>query len=383
MIDNRNALMAEALRLTRAGRLAEATALLQRGIGAVEPAPTGPRLADMRASRSGGRGLGLGRLAETLQANLPGSPAVVTTARPTGVTPPEPSATTERVGVTHRLAHTGEAGTRSYDLYVPSTYAGAPVPLIVMLHGGTQDAGDFATGTRMNELAEQYGFLVAYPEQSQSANTGRYWNWFRSGDQNRGEGEPAILAGMTEHIMSEYAVDSARVFVAGLSAGGAMVAVMAATYPDLFTAVGVHSGLAAGAAHDAASGYAAMQNGGAPAPAGELPLIVFHGDRDRTVAPVNAEKLITCRLAAVTTDGSTSVQSSTSIQERNATGYACTVSVYHDDEGRVVAEQWTVHGGAHAWFGGSPRGSYTDGQGPDASAEMVRFFLDHKARRTR
>ena len=319
MDEYRIAGMAEALRLTRAGQLTEATALLQR---------TPPRIA-----------------------------------RPPALG-----------GEIRHLSHTEPAGTRSYDLYIPTGYTGAPVPLVVMLHGGKQDAADFAAGTRMNELAEHHTLLVAYPQQSAAANNGGYWNWFSPADQQAGAGEPAIIAGLTRQIMTEHAVDPARVYVAGLSAGGAMAAVMAATYPELYAGVGVHSGIAYRAAHDVTSAFGAMRTGGSPPPGGPVPLIVFHGDRDQVVAPVNAEKLVAARLATT----GTSVSETTHIDGR--IGHACTRAVYTDVDGGGLAESWTVHGGGHAWFGGSPVGSYTDPTGPDASAEMIRFFLAHSRR---
>jgi poly(hydroxyalkanoate) depolymerase family esterase len=341
--------MADALRLVRDGRLAEATAVLRHRVGAPDPdTDARPPVNDL-----------LSKLPTRLPpSDVSESDRVATAAAPGGQ-------------VRH-LRYSGPAGSRTYDLYVPIGYAGKPVPLVVMLHGGTQDAADFAAGTRMNELAEQHTVLVAYPEQSTTANTGRYWNWFRPEDQRRDAGEPAIIAGITRQVMSDYAVDPARVYVAGLSAGGAMTAVMAATYPDLYAAAAIHSGLGYGAASDLPSAFAAMQTGGSPGPAIRVPVIVFHGDSDTTVAPVNAEKLI------ATLAPRRSVE--TSRGERFGRAYSRTV--YSDASGSVIAEQWTVHGGAHAWFGGSPAGSYTDPRGPDASAEILRFCLEHPATTT-
>jgi poly(hydroxyalkanoate) depolymerase family esterase len=294
-------------------------------------------------------------------------------------------------------SYTNQTGTRSYKLYTPSGYIGQEVPLVVMLHGCTQSPNDIAAGTQMNRLAEENIFLVAYPAQAQGANMNKCWNWFKTSDQQRGRGEPSLVAGITRQVIDEYNVADGRVYVVGMSAGGAMAAIMAEAYPDLYAAVGIHSGLAPGAAHDMPSAFAAMHQGG-PAiprrvvpiatPTGEsariVPAIVFHGDRDRTVHPRNADHLLEhycpAKLTGSREEASGSTPRGTVRQGQVAGGHAYTRATYRDVGGRAIAERWTVHGLGHAWSGGSSSGSYTDPRGPDASAEMVRFFNEHPQR---
>jgi poly(hydroxyalkanoate) depolymerase family esterase len=258
------------------------------------------------------------------------------------------------------------AGSRNYKLYVPPGYAGEPMPLVVMLHGCKQNPDDFAAGTQMNALAQQHGFLVAYPEQTRPANGSNCWNWFQAAHQGRGGGEPSILAGIVGDVAAQYRVDTRRVFVAGLSAGAAMAVILGAAYPDVFAAVGAHSGLPLGAAHDVPSAFVAM-HGGAPAKAAAaaaqgVPTIVFHGDKDRTVAAANGQAIVMQAFGAP-------------LARETAASSDSTRTVYRDAQGRVQVEDWLVHGGGHAWSGGSTKGSFTNPRGPDASAEMVRFFL--------
>jgi poly(hydroxyalkanoate) depolymerase family esterase len=267
-------------------------------------------------------------------------------------------------------SYTNDAGTRDYKLYVPSTYTGQPSPLLLMLHGCTQNPDDFALGTGMNVLAEEWNCIVVYPAQSQQANAHRCWNWFNAIDQKRDQGEPAILAGLTRDVMARYVIDPAQVYVAGLSAGGAMSAILGTLYPELYAAVGVHSGLPFAAAHDLPTAIAAMK-GDFRRPKGdkvrETPIIVFHGDQDATVHPANGEELIRRRRRHP--------REEVAVEPGKVPhGHAYTRTVHRHPDGSIHAEHWLVHGFGHAWSGGNNLGTYTDGKGPDASREMMRFF---------
>ena len=402
-----------ATRLTQSGRLSEATAALQRMLGRAAPCrtnvPYGPPtidgVADAAEPATGpaanarltfGAGIGRQPSDSAEPTRPPTQPAALRSlldpARhdrlplPSGGLAqlrPRPAPVAVPDGAKFLAAtFSGTAGNRPYKLYVPSSYNGQPVPLIVMLHGCTQSPDDFAAGTRMNEAAEKHTCLVAYPEQIGSANMQRCWNWFREGDQQRDAGEPSLIAGITREVMRDYAVDPRRVYVAGLSAGGAAAAVMGEAYPDLYAAIGVHSGLACGAARDMPSAFAAMQGGtpdfahraGGATRSGMrprvIPAIVFHGDGDTTVHPRNGDAVVaqSAQFAA--------------LMAHNAAGWVPGGHAYHctryvDANGQTMIEQWVIHGAGHAWFGGSPAGSYTDPRGPDATAEMVRFFLEH------
>ena len=279
---------------------------------------------------------------------------------------------------------TCEAGSRDYTVYVPSHSDGRKRPLIIMLHGCTQNPNDFAVGTGMNRLAEEHGFIVAYPGQPMTANQSGCWNWFNLTDQMRDVGEPRIIAGITRIIMAEFDVDAERVYVAGLSAGGAMAAIMSATYPDLYAATGIHSGLAYGSATDVASAFAAMRGTSGPAaPAqtkshlnsanGRSRTIVFHGASDQRVHPSNAERILAEARAGLT-DPAQETQ-----HDGSARGRTYIRTVITDASGVPHVEHWAIDGLGHAWSGGSPEGSHTDQHGPEASREMLRFFLRSSA----
>jgi poly(hydroxyalkanoate) depolymerase family esterase len=266
------------------------------------------------------------------------------------------------------------AGSRAYRLFIPSGYHGQAIPLVVMLHGCTQSPEDFAAGTRMNFIAEEQTCFVAYPAQRAEANQAKCWNWFRPSDQQRGGGEPSLIAGITRQIVRDYSVDPQRVYVAGLSAGAAATAVMGFTYGDLYAAIGIHSGLACGVATDLPSALIAMKQGGGseamPADGPPIPTIVFHGDSDTTVHSKNGSRIVHQSIGGLSTKVKVH-------RGRVSGGHAYTCTVHSDANGHGILEHWEIHGAGHAWSGGSPAGSYTDPDGPDATREMLRFFLEH------
>ncbi len=382
MIDNLPNRLGGAIELIGAGRLTDATVAIQRMLGGLAE---GSGAIDLQ---SGHEPPFLDGVAERINTTRHGGTSATPKQARTflgkirlrdlvRVKPNVPSASVTVPEGAQFLASTfsNEAGSRPYKLYVPSGYsAGKELPLIVMLHGCTQSPDDFAVGTRMNDVAEERNILVVYPAQICSANMHRCWNWFNEEDQRRGAGEPSLIAGITRQVMADYTVDRKQVFIAGLSAGGAAAMIMGDTYPDIYAAVGVHSGLACGAARDMPSAFNAMRHGAPGSVSGSprrtvVPTIVFHGDGDTTVNPRNGDAIV-----AQSVGGALLGKRVDYGQVVGGHSYRRTVGT--DAAGRAVIEQWIIHGAAHAWAGGSPAGSYTDPHGPDATREMVRFFLE-------
>lgn len=430
MNDNLHRDMIEATRLTRAGRLREATAVLQRALpGGTAPGTQHRSRGDSADAPEGRGSLIIDLIPEMIEVTDP-QPSSRTAQQPGSGRHHEPTGTAEETAWHHvpealrhfvewvnrtgsapgrsgmaetRSAHaptiapesgqfvarsySNEAGSLAYKLYIPSGYRGQALPLVVMLHGCTQSPDDFAAGTGMNALAEEHTCLVVYPAQSAAANASKCWNWFSPGNQQRGQGEPSLIAGITREVMRDHLVDPRRVYVAGLSAGGAAASIMGTTYPDLYAAIGVHSGLACGVASNLPSAFAAMQQGDAAsmprsdmasAPEGSrriVPTIVFHGDQDATVHPRNGDDVIAqSRATTITTP-----ELQTIVQHgRVPGGHAYSRTLHVDSSGQTILEQWVIHGAGHAWSGGSSAGSYTDPRGPDAAREMLRFFFEHQ-----
>ena len=336
----------QATRLTRMGKLMDATRLIQRALLGASPA------AKLRA-----------QVQHPLHRQQPSHAS-------------SPSTFTK-----HQFVFDGEP--YPYRLYLPSTpiaadktdTTNAPPPLIVLLHGCKQDALDFAHGTAMNELAEQHHAMVLYPEQTASGNAMRCWNWFEPAHQQAGRGEPGMMAALVQKVVTQHGADPDRVYLAGLSAGGAMAAVVANLYPQLFAAVGVHSGLAAGSAQSMMQAFSAMQDGSKGNHTTALPTIVFHGTADQTVNPSNAKFIVQAALAAFKLQGTELTKSKANAGD--APNPSVDRTLYCDASGKPMVESWRITAGPHAWSGGSAKGSYTDPDGPNATAALVAFFLQH------
>jgi len=279
--------------------------------------------------------------------------------------------------------YTGAGGTRRYRLFVPAGYdAARPAPLVVMLHGCTQDPDDFARGTRFNDAAASAGVLVAWPEQPAASQVQKCWSWYDPAHQAAAGGEPALIAGITHEVMASHAVDVSRVYIAGVSAGAAMAVNTAASHPGLYAAVASHSGIPYRAASDVPHALGVMRSG-SPDPAilayalqdalgsRAMPLIAIHGAADHVVAPVNSRQL------AATWAGVLRVQSSAP-QQATEGGLAVERTRWKGADGKTAVELVIVDGLGHAWSGGSPEGTFTDARGPDASRVILRFLLDHR-----
>lgn len=291
---------------------------------------------------------------------------------------------------------------RPYIVYTPLHYqVGTVAPLVVMLHGCTQSVEDFATGTQMNQLAEQHGFIVVYPRQTPKENRNRCWNWFTSSHQMRGRGEPASIAGVVQALVEQttrWTIDTNRIYVAGISAGASMAVILGATYPDVFAAIGVHSGIEYQAAKKLTDALTVMRRGGPdPALQGQIaheamgnftrcvPTIVFHGTRDSTVSPINGDQTVqqwmrTNQLALNGMYQADFHNPNKMVEDQVPGGRGYTVSTWTDTKGEEIQVYWKVQGLGHAWSGGSSRGSFTDPSGPDASLAMYQFFMDHPLR---
>ena len=312
-----------------------------------------------------------------------------------------PKARADSSGIWQQYTYNGPAGSRPYFVYTPASYqVGTAVPLMVMLHGCTQTPADFAAGTQMDQLADQKQFIVVYPQQTSTYNQEKCWNWFDSADQSRGNGEPAIIAGIVqavEQTTSQWTIDTHRIYAAGLSAGAAMTVILGATYPDIFAAIGVQSGLEYKAATSSADASTAVRQGGPdPVQQGQaaynamgsaarvVPTITFHGTSDYLVYPINGEQVVrqwmqTDHLASHNAYNASFNSPTSTTNGQVAGGHSYSVYTWNDNNGNEVQEYWLVNGMGHGWSGGSSSGTYTDPQGPGATQAIYNFFMSHPA----
>lgn len=338
----------KATQLTREGRLAEATETIQRALGHLPAAQPAAQEA---------------------------SPVVLEDVTDVPYRDVAPAASRQDAFTQHDYSFGGQR--YRYRVYEPGI-ADGPRPVVVMLHGCKQDSDDFARGTAMNELARQHGVVVVYPEQLRSGNNMGCWNWFEPAHQQRGSGEPAMIASLAAKVVSEHGGDAERVYVAGLSAGGAMALLAAQLYPDVFAAVGVHSGLPSASAKDVVTAFAAMRKGAGALVAHPVavPAIVFHSNADKTVHPSNGKHIVEGLVATLQAQGRP-VDARKQVMEPGGKRRA-TRTVYAAPGGLTQIEHWELAAGPHAWSGGRAAGSFTDPSGPDASEAMLAFFLQHR-----
>jgi len=363
--------MRKATRLTGIGKLMDATRLIQRALSSAEPQVRRPP--ESAANDPQAAGL----------TDVPPQVIILPPPSQPGINTVTPQPGRKASFTKHQFAFDGK--TYPYRLYIPAAPAldasdAKPMPLVVLLHGCKQDALDFSNGTAMNALAEEHQVMVLYPEQITSANAMRCWNWFEPAHQKAARGEPGMIAALTQKIVQQHGGDPQRVYIAGLSAGGAMAAVVSSLYPDIFAAVGVHSGLAAGAAQDMVSAFAAMRSGAKGRTAPVIPTIVFHGTADKTVHPDNGDHITDAALAALKASGLQLVKGKDTHSQKGEENTERVV--YSTADGKPYIENWRIDDGAHAWSGGDAAGSYTDPDGPSASAAMLAFFLQHRLQPT-
>lgn len=340
--------MHKALALVRGGRLQDATACIQESL----------------ADHEGGHPA---RARDDLALNGPAASPRVCDAQDIVFKPLSPENEPSRVIESEFPTKMGHL---AYRLFVPERRATLGLtPLVVMLHGCQQNARDFAAGTQMDQVAGKEGCFVVYPQQSNRANPAACWNWFKHTHQVREKGEPQAIVDLVSYLVGTFKIDASRIYIAGLSAGGSMAAILGEQYPEVFSAVGVHSGLPSGMARNLPDALQAMQGRRSLASKTRLslPTIIFHGDSDTTVSPVNGLHFS----EALERDPKSRVEELT-----GTAGRSYTQRVYRTTEGALIGEFWSIQGAGHAWSGGSADGSYADPIGPDASVEMMRFFLE-------
>jgi poly(hydroxyalkanoate) depolymerase family esterase len=263
----------------------------------------------------------------------------------------------------------GAAGMRRYRLYRPPAIKfGEQLPLMVMLHGCSQDAKSFAMSTRMNNVAARERFMVLYPEQDRASNPGGCWNWFDTSG-GRAYGEASLIMNAIDQVSVLYAVDRTRVAVAGLSAGASMAALLVTRHPSRFKAVVMHSGIPPGTAHSGMSALGAMHGMRSTRPLAARavtkpeswpPLMVIHGGKDRIVAPSNGHAAV--RAWATAAGG----RETAARYVHRGSRYIASVTDYKR-RGSTVATLVEIAQLGHAWSGGAAKQPFSDGEGPDAS----------------